>query len=134
MTISPKAIAWTVGGAILVSTYIGMTQNSSSGTSPVTTKADSSASTDSSSASYSGPSSTKFDDVPPGYESLIANVWEGNPLYLRTDLSYIGTIVGMERNHVFLDGSEREGVLVQFRNGSVDWIPRKTLQRIYVTK
>jgi hypothetical protein len=69
-----------------------------------------------------------------GYQSLLANVWVGNELYLRTDHAYIGVIQDIESDHVFPDGTQRDGILVKFANGSIDWIPRKTAQQIYVTK
>lgn len=71
---------------------------------------------------------------PPGYQTLVANVWIGKKLYLRTDLTFIGTIIDIAPRHRFPDGTTRPGVLVRFRDGSADWIPRQTLQRIYVTK
>jgi hypothetical protein len=53
---------------------------------------------------------------------------------LRTDHSYIGVIEDVESDHSFPDGSTRDGVLVRFPDATYDWIPRKTLQQIYVTK
>jgi hypothetical protein len=68
------------------------------------------------------------------YQSLIANVWVGKKLYLRTDKTYIGTIADIESDHRFETGAVADAVLVDFDNGARFWVPRKTLQQIYVTK
>jgi hypothetical protein len=73
-------------------------------------------------------------DDPSSYQSLLANVWPGKPLYSVTDHAYIGNIVDVEDDHLFDDGTTRDGVLVQFANGTSGWVPRKTLQQIYVTR
>jgi hypothetical protein len=78
-------------------------------------------------ADRAGPSETS-------YQTLIANVWPGKRLYLKTDHAYIGVIQDVEDDHLFPDGSQRDGVMVEFPDGSSDWIPRGTLQQIYVTK
>jgi hypothetical protein len=68
------------------------------------------------------------------YQSLIANVWVGNKLYLKSDHAYIGVIRDIESDHIFPDGTQRDGILVQFASGDIDWVPRKTAQLIYLTK
>jgi hypothetical protein len=69
-----------------------------------------------------------------GYETLIANVYPGRRLFLGSDCSEIGVIVGVEEHHRFPDGTDREAVLISFNDGSADWIPRKTAQLLYVTQ
>jgi hypothetical protein len=69
-----------------------------------------------------------------GYQSLVANIWPGKKLYLRLDKTFIGTVVNTEDDHTFDDGSQRDGVLVRYPDGSVDWLPRETVKRIYVTR
>jgi hypothetical protein len=69
-----------------------------------------------------------------GYKTLFANVWVDQPLYLRTDKTFIGTVAAVEDDHRFADGTVRDAVLVRFTDGSRDWIPRRTLQQIYVTR
>jgi hypothetical protein len=69
-----------------------------------------------------------------GYQSLVANVWVGKPLYLKPDLTYIGEILDVADDHRFDDGTTRQAILVRFAAGSTDWVPRNTAQRIYVTK
>ncbi len=70
----------------------------------------------------------------PGYQGLVANTWEGQELYLKSDCAYIGQIVGIESDHTFPDGTVRDGVLIHFGSGDVDWVPRKAAQLLYVAK
>jgi hypothetical protein len=69
-----------------------------------------------------------------GYQSLIANIWPGKKLYLRADKTFIGTIVTAATDHVFEDGTQRDAVLIRFKDGTDDWLPRETVKRIYVTR
>jgi hypothetical protein len=68
-----------------------------------------------------------------GYQSLVANIWPGKKLYLRTDKSFIGTVVDAGE-HTFEDGTRRKGVLIRFKDGTDDWLPRETVKQIYVTR
>ena len=70
----------------------------------------------------------------PQWQQLVANLWVGTELYLTTDKSFIGTVTGFANSHVFEDGSTRKAVQIRFKDGSIDWLPRETVQRIYVTK
>ncbi len=67
-------------------------------------------------------------------EQLVANVWPGKKLYLASDCSLIGTIVDVEDDYKFPDGTERNAILISFKDGSTDWIPRETAQRLYLTR
>ena len=69
-----------------------------------------------------------------GYQSLVANSWPGKKLYLRTDKTFIGTIVNAQEDHFFEDGTRRDAVLIRFKDGTDDWLPRETVKRIYVTR
>jgi len=80
------------------------------------------------------PSAPSYTGPDAGYQSLIANIWVGTKLYLRIDKSFIGTVVTVEDDHTFPDGTRRAGVLVRYKDGSTDWLPRKMVTRIYVTR
>jgi hypothetical protein len=92
---------------------------------------ESSGSSSSSAGGYSIPGVPR---PPEGFKTTFANLYEGTELYLVSDETYIGTVVGFEDDHQFPDGTEHNGVLIRFADGSSDWVPRKTVQRIYVTK
>jgi hypothetical protein len=69
-----------------------------------------------------------------GFETLIANVVPGKPLFLGSDCSEVGVIADIESDHRFPDGTNRDAVLISFKDGSADWVPRKTAQMLYVTR
>jgi len=65
--------------------------------------------------------------------TLWANVWANSKLYLRTDCSFVGTVVTVSDSHTFPDGTRRKGVLVKFVDGTRDWLPREAVIVLYVT-
>lgn len=69
-----------------------------------------------------------------GYQTLVANVIPGKELFLKSDCTPIGVIVDIASDYAFPDGTERDAVLISFRDGSADWIPRKAAQLLYVTR
>jgi len=69
-----------------------------------------------------------------GFQQTRGNIWEGRGLYLKSDLTFIGTIRGVADDHVFDDGTVRDGVLVGFPDGSAMWIPRETVHLLYLTR
>ncbi len=70
----------------------------------------------------------------PGYQTLVANVSPGKELFLASDCSRIGTIADVQSDYRFPDGTLRDAVLISFADGSADWIPRKTVQLLYITR
>src|SRR4030065_2455374 len=58
------------------------------------------------------------------YKSLIANIWIGTALYLATDKTFIGTVIDINDDHIFPDGTNRRAIRVKFWDGSNSWIPR----------
>jgi hypothetical protein len=69
-----------------------------------------------------------------GYQTLVANVYPGKPLFLGSDCSKIGVIADVRGDYTFPDGTKRDAVLISFENGTADWVPRKTVQLLYVTR
>jgi hypothetical protein len=68
------------------------------------------------------------------YQSLVANVWVGKELFLASDCTPIGTIADVQGDFHFADGTVRDAILVSFADGFAEWIPRKTAQRLYLTR
>lgn len=68
------------------------------------------------------------------YQSLVANVSLGKELFLASDCSPIGRIAAVQDEYRFPDGTTRPAILISFKDGSADWVPRKTAQLIYVTR
>jgi hypothetical protein len=42
-------------------------------------------------------------------------------------------VADIESNHLFPDGSKREGVKIAFAEGAIFWIPREAVLNAYVT-
>lgn len=68
------------------------------------------------------------------YQSLVANVWPGKELFLASDCNPIGRVVEIQNDYAFPDGTRRDAILISFKDGSADWVPRKTAQLLYLTR
>lgn len=74
--------------------------------------------------------------VPTGnnlFEPLLGNIWIGTKLYLKTSYKYIGNVIDIESDHLFSDGSKRDGVKIAFSEGTTFWMPRETVINLYMT-
>ncbi len=69
-----------------------------------------------------------------GWRSLVANIYEGTELYLKSDDALIGTVIEIRDEATFEDGTKGKGVRIRFKDGSRMWIPRATAQMLYKTK
>ncbi len=68
-----------------------------------------------------------------GNQQLVANVHPGYALFLKSDCSEIGTIVDIAEDYRFPDGTERDAILISFKDGTTDWVPRQAAQLLYLT-
>lgn len=83
------------------------------------------------------PAYSRSDPTPapsPEWFGLVANIYEGTELYLKSDHGFVGTVVEISDDARFEDGSRGRGVRISFPDGSRMWMPRKTAQLLYVTK
>lgn len=73
-----------------------------------------------------------------GYSSREADFVTGQRVYLRSTHTFIGTIRDVEDDHPFppdrFPRARMKAVLIERRDGPVDWVPVERIGRIYAVK
>ncbi len=81
---------------------------------------------------YSGVKAVKCD----GNEAKvnIVNISDNTMLYSKFTSEYIGAIVGEKLKHKFPNETIQDAVKIKYKDGSVGYLPKKSLRLLYITK
>jgi hypothetical protein len=68
------------------------------------------------------------------FASVVGHINVGTEVYISDTQKHVGTIKSVSEAHAFSDGTKRQGVQIQFEDGSDAWMPRDAVKKLYLVK